>query len=126
MPDRIARQEKAGSTRSYEEPSLSSGTIPWQNSPEIPVSDAGDDAAAKSVSPAGRRLSEQIIRVLRATGYLPLRDLEIFAAEGFVILRGRVPSYYLKQVAQAAVLGLPGVDEVRNELDVISCGVVRP
>jgi len=62
---------------------------------------------------------------LRATGYLPLRDLEIFAAEGFVTLRGRVPSYYLKQVAQAAVLALPGVDAVRNELDVFSSNPSR-
>jgi len=126
MPDRIARREKIGSTRSYEEPSLSSGTIPWQNSPENSVSDSRVDAAAKSAQAAGRRLSEQIIQVLRGTGYLSLRDLDIFAAEGFVILRGRVPSYYLKQVAQATVLGLPGVDDVRNELDFISCGVVRP
>jgi osmotically-inducible protein OsmY len=126
MPDRIARQEKIGSTRSYEEPRLSSDTCPWQDSSENSVSDSRVDAAAKSAQAAARRLSEQIIQVLRATGYLPLRDLDIFAAEGFVILRGRVPSYYLKQVAQAAVLGLPGVEEVRNELDVISCGVVRP
>ncbi len=120
MPDRIARQEKIGSTRKYDEPRLSSDTFTWQDSPENYVSDVGVDAAARSAKAAGRRLSEQVIQVLRATGYLPLRDLDIFAAEGFVILRGRVPSYYLKQVAQAAVLGLPGVDDVRNELDVIS------
>ncbi len=120
MPDRIARQEKIGSTRKYEEPRLSIDTFPWEDCPENSVSDVGVDAAAKSAQAAGRRLSEQIIQVLGATGYLPLRDLDIFAAEGFVILRGRVPSYYLKQVAQAAVLRLPGVDEVRNELDVIS------
>ena len=125
MPDRIAKQEKASSTRSYEEPRISNCTITWQNSPGIPVSDAGVDAAVKSASRAGRRLSEQIIQVLRATGYLPLRDLDIFAAEGFVILRGRVPSYYLKQVAQAAVLALPGVDAVCNELDVFSSNPSR-
>ena len=33
---------------------------------------------------------------------------------------GRVPSYYLKQLSQAVVLELPGVDEVLNEIDVFS------
>jgi len=115
-------QEKTGSTRSCEEPGFSNCTARRQNSPQNPASDAGVDVAVRSALPAGRRLSEQIIQVLRATGYLALRDLDAFAAEGIVILRGRVPSYYLKQVAQSAVRELPGVVEVRNQLDVCDPG----
>jgi len=34
-------------------------------------------------------------------------------------LRGQVPSYYLKQLAQAAVSGLEGVSQVVNEIEVL-------
>jgi len=33
-------------------------------------------------------------------------------------LKGRVPSYYLKQVAQQTALSVPNVDQVRNDLEV--------
>jgi len=109
--------EKAAST-SYEQPGLPGGKIARHSSPE--KTGAGVDATVKSVSTADRRLSEQIIHFLRATGYLPLGDLRVFATDGFVILQGRVPSYYLKQVAQSAIRGLPGVVGVCNEIDVFS------
>ncbi len=34
-------------------------------------------------------------------------------------LRGHVPSYYLKQLAQTAVSGLEGVSQVVNEIEVL-------
>lgn len=34
-------------------------------------------------------------------------------------LRGQVPSYYLKQLAQTAVSGLEGVSQVVNEIEVL-------
>ncbi len=63
-------------------------------------------------------LAERVGRALRATGYGPLRDLEVTVRTGLVILEGRAPSYYLKQVAQATALTVPGVDRVRNDLEV--------
>lgn len=71
---------------------------------------------------AAARLSLQVERALRATGYLPLRRVEVRAQFGVITLRGRVPSYYMKQLAQATALGEPGVCEVRNELDVARPG----
>jgi osmotically-inducible protein OsmY len=67
---------------------------------------------------AGILLSAEIERALRATGYPALRHVEVATHDWIVFLRGRVPSYYLKQLAQAAVLVVPGVREVRNELNV--------
>jgi len=96
------------------------GKIARDDSLEKPAGNSGVDAEAKSFSPTDRRLSEQIIQVFRATGCLPLGDLRVFATDGFVILQGRVPSYYLKQVAQSAICDLPGVVGVRNEIDVFS------
>ena len=40
-------------------------------------------------------------------------------SEQTLILRGDVPSFYLKQLAQTAVAGLQGVDQVVNEIEVI-------
>jgi hypothetical protein len=85
------------------------GKFAQRDSLENPAGNSGVDAEAKSFSPADRRLSEQIIQVLRATGCLPLRDLRVFSADGLVTLQGRVPSYYMKQVAQSAICSLPGV-----------------
>jgi osmotically-inducible protein OsmY len=55
---------------------------------------------------------------LRATGYGPRRDLEVTVHERLVIAGGRVPSYYLKQVAQAIALAVQGVEQARNDLEV--------
>jgi len=63
-------------------------------------------------------LAERVEHALRATGYGPLRGIAVTAHVRLVILGGRVPSYYLKQIAQAAALSVPGVDQVRNDLEV--------
>ena len=63
-------------------------------------------------------LAERVERALRATGYGPLRGIEVTVHARLVILDGRVPSYYLKQVAQTSALAVPGVRRVRNDLDV--------
>jgi len=36
-----------------------------------------------------------------------------------LILRGQVPSFYLKQLAQTAVSGIDGVSQVVNEIEVL-------
>lgn len=38
--------------------------------------------------------------------------------EGRLILRGRVPSYYLKQLAQCALEGIEGVNRIDNYVEV--------
>jgi osmotically-inducible protein OsmY len=63
-------------------------------------------------------LAERVERALRATGYGPLRGIEVTVHARLVILGGRVPSYYLKQLAQATALGVPGAHQVRNDLEV--------
>lgn len=63
-------------------------------------------------------LAERVERALSATGYGPLRDLAVTVHAGLVVLGGRAPSYYLKQVAQTTALSVPGVERVLNELEV--------
>ena len=66
------------------------------------------------------RLGECVERALRATGYMPLRGIEVTVQAQLVILGGRVPSYYLKQLAQATALAIPGTHQIHNGLDVVS------
>jgi len=66
------------------------------------------------------RLAERVEYALRATGYGALRGVEVSVNARVVMLLGRVPSYYLKQIAQATALAVPGAHQVHNGLDVIS------
>ena len=67
-------------------------------------------------------LAKCVERALRATGYGSLRGIKVTVRARDVILGGRVPSYYLKQVAQTTALTVPGARHVRNDLDVARPG----
>ena len=60
--------------------------------------------------------------VLRQSAYAELRDLSCDFSGGVLTLRGRVPTYYLKQLAQEAVADVPGVIEVDNHVEVDASG----
>jgi hypothetical protein len=47
------------------------------------------------------------------------RNLSCEFREGLLLLRGRVSSYYHKQVAQEAVLRLEAVEQVVNQIEVV-------
>jgi osmotically-inducible protein OsmY len=64
-------------------------------------------------------LAERVERALRATGYPPLRVVEVSVCGQLVVLRGRVPNYYMKQVAQAVATDVAGVRELRNDVEVV-------
>ena len=64
-------------------------------------------------------LAERIKRALRATGYGALRDVEVVVNARIVRLVGRVPNYYLKQLAQVTALAIPGTHQFCNDLNVI-------
>ena len=57
---------------------------------------------------------------LRRSGYLALRDVSCDARDGVAYLLGHLPSYHLKQVAQATVGGIEGVRRVVNRIEVIA------
>jgi osmotically-inducible protein OsmY len=91
--------------------------------PSHPGPDAANNALPTSARPRtqsleDRRLAERVECALRSTGYGRLRNIGVNAQARGVILAGRVPSYYLKQVAQAVALAVPGVHQVRNDLEV--------
>ncbi len=55
---------------------------------------------------------------LNRTGYGELRCVDLRCEGGAVIISGRVPTYYLKQLVQNIALSAPGVERVNNELHV--------
>jgi hypothetical protein len=50
--------------------------------------------------------------------YHALRRVSCEYRDGILTLRGRLPSYYLKQVAQEAVAPVAGVDRIVNCIEV--------
>jgi osmotically-inducible protein OsmY len=67
--------------------------------------------------PAPAELAE---RCLRWSPYLALRSVSCECREGVLVLRGCLPSYYLKQVAQEVVARLEGVETVDNQIQVVA------
>lgn len=63
-------------------------------------------------------LRERIGRAFRESGYPRLRTLTVDVEGGMVVLRGRVPSYYFKQVAQTVAMNAVRPAAIRNDLDV--------
>jgi hypothetical protein len=73
---------------------------------------ATKSAAAPSRGPAS------LEQTLRSSPYWPLRQLVCHVDGERVTLRGTVPSYYLKQLAQTLAAKAVGVGRVESDIDV--------
>ena len=58
-------------------------------------------------------------RGLRSSRYSALQHVSCDCRGGVLVLRGCLPSYYLKQVAQEVVAHLEGVEGVENQIQVV-------
>lgn len=80
-----------------------------------------------TVSPLANRLDTNRLdtvtrraeRLLTECGYRPLCAISCTFQEGTLTLRGRVPTYYMKQVAQTLVAKLDEVHRIDNRLEVL-------
>ena len=68
------------------------------------------------------RIRQQAFENLHESGYSALRTVDCRVDNGVVHLLGLVPTFYLKQMAQALVLRVDGVSGLRNSLRVCSPG----
>ena len=73
----------------------------------------------------GRAKEAQVVQAkaqsrLRQSGYHQLQLISCEFHEGVLTLRGRVSTFYLKQVAQTLINQLDGVGEVNNRLEVVA------
>lgn len=64
-------------------------------------------------------VTDQIKAALNCLGYSQLNAVECVAEGDEILLRGQLHSFYLKQVAQSVAIKIPGVKNVRNEIEVI-------
>jgi osmotically-inducible protein OsmY len=72
------------------------------------------------------RVRLQVARRLHDAGYLALREIHCsFESEsGHLHLRGRLPSYYLRQVALAVVADIEGVGTIIDQIRIHSQATV--
>lgn len=68
--------------------------------------------------PIDRSIRDNVDRALRESGYAPLREIQCDVSDGVVELTGTVPSFYVKQLAQTAVLRLEQIRGINNQLRV--------
>ena len=66
-----------------------------------------------------QEIAEMAQAALRRSSYFELRDVSCDFSGGILTLRGCVPTYHLKQLAQASVADVPGVVEVHNRVEVV-------
>ena len=76
---------------------------------------------ARPAGGAGRTdalLQSRIQHALGEAGYHHLRDLAVAVDGGEVVLSGRLPTYYLAQLALTKAMRVDGVARVRNEIQI--------
>ena len=71
-------------------------------------------------TPTASGIEESVECRLRGSPYLALRDVGCAYRDGVLTLRGCLPTYYLKQMAQTAVARMEGVQRIVNEIVVIA------
>lgn len=63
-------------------------------------------------------LALSIERAVSRQTFGGIRDLHVEVTDDGVLLRGRCTTYYCKQLAQTAAMGLPGGDRLTNQINV--------
>jgi osmotically-inducible protein OsmY len=74
--------------------------------------------SAAEVEPQIAHLAQRIRNDVREQTFGGVRDLEVRISAQGVVLRGRCSSFYCKQLAQHAAMGLAGPRRLVNEIEV--------
>ena len=64
-------------------------------------------------------LQDRVQNVIDHNPYLSRRKLRTETSEGHVVLRGKVQSYFQKQMAQESVRKIDGIKSIDNYLEVV-------
>jgi osmotically-inducible protein OsmY len=83
---------------------------------EAPILTAGNDVNKTSEAEAIVAAAKER---LRNRSHLTVQRIWCDFDDGRLFVRGQVPSFYYKQLAQEAVAGLNGVCQVVNEIEVV-------
>ena len=79
--------------------------------------------SSQAVAIAERGVGDAVVaskarQILDGSNYLALRRLQCECHDGQLVLLGRVPTFYLKQMAQTLVRQIPQVRKIENKVDV--------
>jgi osmotically-inducible protein OsmY len=66
------------------------------------------------------KLDELAERCLHSNSYLAMKNISCESLDGVLTLRGHLPTYYLKQIAQMIVAQVEGVKHIDNQIEVIT------
>ncbi len=66
----------------------------------------------------GSTVADAARKCLRGSPYLPLHAVECEYRWGVLILKGQLPTFYYKQLAQETVSRVQGVAEIVNAIEV--------
>jgi osmotically-inducible protein OsmY len=64
------------------------------------------------------KFQQDVELALSGSPHLGSRTLRFENEEGRIVLKGTVNSYFQKQMAQEALRGVHGIDEIENQLEV--------
>lgn len=73
---------------------------------------------SRSIPSTSARIEALVQSRLRGSPYPSIQRLNCDFANGRLFLRGRVPSFFEKQVAQEALADLEGIDQIVNGVEV--------
>lgn len=75
---------------------------------------------AQAAKPANiTRIESEAERRLHGSSSFFLRKVTCEFHDGILVLRGQLPSYHHKQMAQELVFRIDGVDKIENRIDVV-------
>jgi osmotically-inducible protein OsmY len=77
-------------------------------------------SGARLTGPASPLGASALQQQLRSSPYWSVRQLNCHVDQGSIVLRGTVPCFYLKQVAQSVAVKTVGVECVRSDIEVQS------
>jgi hypothetical protein len=111
-----------GADQNEKDSSSSAGMRPGGGTVIMP--EVEQDGATLLAEPSDLRdeVVEQAESRLRSSPYLALRTVSCESRNGVLVLRGCLPTYYLKQLAQATVVRGPSVPTILNEIEVVGSG----
>ena len=73
----------------------------------------GESGSFSDAGPA-----ERVGRIYKASHYRAIRELACEFEAGVLIISGRVPNYYLKQLAQTLIRNVDGIGQIVNQVHV--------
>jgi len=91
----------------------------------MPVESPAVMFAPTPTMPLPNSILETVQRRLRESSYYYLRTVSCVYEQGVLTLRGKVPTFYLKQTLQSIVEKVDGVTQIQNLVDVTYPAGVR-